>query len=99
MGLFRRSPDPLEAEIRRLQQESRRLTRQQKVLRDELENPDPSNHRERPVPIVIETTPAPRQERRESHRLRAQGRRARNRFLLVCAVLLVLLLLLYRAVT
>ncbi|NJL19522.1 MAG: hypothetical protein HC901_04605 [Bdellovibrionaceae bacterium] len=68
-------------------------------MREEMDNPHTEASRERPVPILIETAPAARPQRRDGRRLRIQERRARNRFLVLCAVLVVLLLLLYRVVT
>lgn len=99
----RKDSDPLQDEIKRLDQERKTLERQAKILEEELEHPVIREEREisRGARILNDTLQERlnRKPNRKRRRVRAQERSARNRVFLGLLVLALLVLVLWRIVS
>jgi hypothetical protein len=105
MGFFKKTSDPLSEELRRLEEEQRKLEREVSAIEEALQNPP-----EPPPAEIPEAGPAnkgakflrdPLLEKnaviRNRARLKVQRNKARNRVILICVILAILALIVYRA--
>jgi seryl-tRNA synthetase len=106
MGLFKKTSDPLGEELRRLEEKQRKLEQQVSEIEYALQNPPepelPRKSTESKVgnkgakflhdPLLEKNTVA-----KGCTRLKVQRTKARNQVILICVVLAILSLIVYRA--
>ena len=107
MGFFKRSPDPFANELRRLEKAQRKLEQEESRLRQLMQTPPAPAA----TPVEIQDSHAPKgavfrpdpflsedrtNNRRKGKRLKVQNQSARNRFIGVCLLILLLALIVYR---
>jgi cell division protein FtsB len=106
MGLFKKTSDPLNAELRRLEEEQRKLEQQVSDIEYALQNPPEPALGKEPVepeagnkgakflhdPLLGKNTVG-----KNRTRLKVQRTKARNRVILICIGLAILALIVYRA--
>ena len=109
MRLFGSAPDPLVDELRKLERQRRRLEQEEINLRKSMRQPalqaeSYSEDMEMSVPkrAVFRPDTEPEEPRTEIRRtrklLKIQHQRARNRFIGICLLILLLALIVYRAI-
>ena len=107
MRLFGCPPDPLDNELRKLERQRRKLEQEETRLRKTMQQPATqaapgSENGEIVVPkrAIFRTDSTPEEpkteNRRTRKRLKIQHQRARNRFIGICLLILLLALIVYR---
>ena len=104
MALFRKKSDPLTEEIERIQAEQKRLAREVARTQAMLDHPEPAVEEDFPDEpagvkgAVFADFPSVEKEPVVVRkRLKKQRQIARNRFILICVVLALLALVIYRS--
>lgn len=98
MPLFRKDEDPLDKELRKLEEMERALARKARLLERDLQ-PGEDSPPKRPRGATFiddQETRTSRGFRREARRLRVQQQQARNRFFLILGLIGLLALLIYK---
>ncbi|MEM9445481.1 MAG: hypothetical protein AAGA18_09020 [Verrucomicrobiota bacterium] len=99
--LFNKRPDPINDEIKKLKQASRRLEREAAELQSQIGmgNSGVTDNEQSPRVVLLPNSEASNLRNKSNpSRLKVQGRKLRNRFLILCAVVIILLLLILKAV-